>query len=339
MFSDFQGSSADSKSGVPAETSASNYQPTAPAVDVYVMPGKFLPEKPVKKADSSGPKKIIIIASVVLALVVALVAGAILYLNASINQVKNTNGLTVVDEVKQNTNPTPPSNASSNGLQNQSPGDQNTNSISNEVSPTSTPDNSGDNPPAVTANLDADNDGLTVEEEALFLTNVARDDSDRDGYKDGQELINLFNPLVPGQSLENSGLVNRYKNENFDYSVLIPKAWLPSPANTDNSELMFLTDSETGEFISITVTVNSAQQTLEMLKSSYFSTGDQTENFNLGGRPAWRTKIKVLMVMEQYVYVVEYHQNQSGQANFPAVLEMMLKSFELNKANDIEVQP
>ena len=37
-------------------------------------------------------------------------------------------------------------------------------------------------------------------------------DFNKDGYKDGQEIINLFNPLLPSKDLLTSGLVIRFNN-------------------------------------------------------------------------------------------------------------------------------
>jgi hypothetical protein len=46
---------------------------------------------------------------------------------------------------------------------------------------------------------DEDQDGLNYEEEILFGTDPAIDDTDHDGYLDGEEVRNGFNPLGPGK--------------------------------------------------------------------------------------------------------------------------------------------
>ncbi|PWB38453.1 MAG: hypothetical protein C3F02_03810 [Parcubacteria group bacterium] len=343
MFNDVSGQSPRTSPTPLANkfNGAATGNPVTTDLDVFVMPGKFFPDRGQgkKPAGRSGTKKIIIIASIILSLVVALVAGAIFYLTTMVNNARNDDNAALNNSANQNTNQAPTNEAPANSLQNQIT--NNVNGISNEIptsTSTTTPGN-GDNPPEITQNLDVDNDGLTVDEEALFFTNIARDDSDRDGYKDGQEITNLFNPLVPGQGLENSGLVTRYKNENFSYSVLIPKNWLASPTNTEQSEVMFLTNSETGESIDLKVTPNSSQQSLDTLKINYFAGTDRTENFSLAGLPALRTQTKILLVTDKYIYFWEYNLGESALSHFPAVLEMMLKSFELIKIKELDVQP
>jgi hypothetical protein len=46
---------------------------------------------------------------------------------------------------------------------------------------------------------DTDDDGLTDELETLFGTDPANPDTDGDGYKDGEEVENGYNPLGEGK--------------------------------------------------------------------------------------------------------------------------------------------
>lgn len=47
--------------------------------------------------------------------------------------------------------------------------------------------------------VDADNDGLTLEQEYLYLTNPFNADTDGDGYKDGEEIANGNSPIGIGK--------------------------------------------------------------------------------------------------------------------------------------------
>lgn len=49
------------------------------------------------------------------------------------------------------------------------------------------------------AQADADNDGLTLEQEYLYLTNPFDEDTDDDGYKDGEEIVNGNSPTGNGK--------------------------------------------------------------------------------------------------------------------------------------------
>jgi len=46
---------------------------------------------------------------------------------------------------------------------------------------------------------DSDNDGLTLQEEYLFGTNPQKADTDGDGYNDGTEIKNGYDPTAPGE--------------------------------------------------------------------------------------------------------------------------------------------
>lgn len=45
--------------------------------------------------------------------------------------------------------------------------------------------------------IDMDNDGLTDEQEKAYGTNPSEQDTDRDGFKDGEEITNGYDPLKP----------------------------------------------------------------------------------------------------------------------------------------------
>ncbi|MFH1564273.1 MAG: hypothetical protein ABIC82_00250, partial [bacterium] len=47
--------------------------------------------------------------------------------------------------------------------------------------------------------LDPDNDGLTNSQEKIYKTDPNVPDTDKDGYKDGDEVKNGFNPLGDGK--------------------------------------------------------------------------------------------------------------------------------------------
>lgn len=299
-------------------------------VDIYAMPTKFLPSRP--KGKGRKGRKLVVLALVLIAILGSVVVGAIWYLNKNLptQQIANTVA------VNNNTNTANTNTNPADSLTNASNDNQTTPGINQVSDDDSVPD---DNPPPTEDEVtgDADGDDLTVDEEGLFLTNINKSDTDRDGYSDGQEVISLYNPLVPGQNLESSGLVTRYRNNNFLYSVLLPRSWLPSPANAEASEVVLLSNSETGEFISIQAVVNGDGQSLEVLTPSYFAGDDSPENYSLGDRPALRTKTRVLSVAGNLIYVLDHQINASAPVRFGSVFEMILKSWQISNKNDIEI--
>ncbi|MBT6819260.1 MAG: hypothetical protein HOA57_02680, partial [Candidatus Magasanikbacteria bacterium] len=70
---------------------------------------------------------------------------------------------------------------------------------------------------------DIDNDALTDLEEELFNTDSGAFDTDGDGYYDGEEVNNLYNPtgLAP-MRLVDAGLVQEYVNPTWQYRVYYP---------------------------------------------------------------------------------------------------------------------
>ncbi len=109
-------------------------------------------------------------------------------------------------------------------------------------------------PPETKPSDDADNDGLSNAEEALFRTNINNPDTDNDGYLDGHEVFHLYNPSgFEPQKLADAGLVKLYTDPSMGYSVLYPTSWMAVPVtpvgstSTAISALSF--NNSTGETI------------------------------------------------------------------------------------------
>ncbi len=64
------------------------------------------------------------------------------------------------------------------------------------------------------AQADADSDGLTLEQEYLYLTNPFSDDTDGDGYKDGEEVVNGNSPTGNGK-LDMQQIANKHSEESL----------------------------------------------------------------------------------------------------------------------------
>ncbi|MFA5185895.1 MAG: hypothetical protein WC551_05375 [Patescibacteria group bacterium] len=76
---------------------------------------------------------------------------------------------------------------------------------------------------APTEGVDMDADMLADAEEALFGTNPAAKDTNSNGYDDGAEVRNLYDPLVKGSLLEKSPKVAWGGFESFRF--LVPAGW------------------------------------------------------------------------------------------------------------------
>ncbi|MDO8512829.1 MAG: hypothetical protein Q7S57_06175 [bacterium] len=100
---------------------------------------------------------------------------------------------------------------------------------SNITSPSSTPDSFTNNIVVPSAEVDSDNDGLSDAMEALYKTDPNNPDTDGDGYKDGDEVANGYDPLIKSPNDKIDRLATR-----LGTTALTPLSTspLPSPSLT-----------------------------------------------------------------------------------------------------------
>lgn len=73
---------------------------------------------------------------------------------------------------------------------------------------------------------DTDRDGLSNAEEIFYHSGQTQPDTDKDGFLDGHEVINLYNPSGNApERLEEAGLAQRFVNQEGGYRLLIPVEW------------------------------------------------------------------------------------------------------------------
>lgn len=204
-----------------------------------------------------------------------------------------------------------------------------------EVSEESAPAPAIPVPQIIPSSLDVDGDGLTNTEEFLYKTSRNRADSDEDGYVDGLEVLNLYNPAGTAPvRLMDSELVLLYQNESFGYQIFYPAEWLVRPIDASNREIIFRADS--GEFIQVIVNENpeglSARQWY--LEQSQGLAPRQIESFSndffLGIiSPDQLTLYLTLKETPkpQALYIITYNIGTRSEANFKTTFKMMAKSF------------
>ncbi|RJQ35187.1 hypothetical protein C4566_01090 [Candidatus Parcubacteria bacterium] len=310
-------------------------QAKAKDIDVHVMPGKFLPQLPKKQVGDK--QKISLMVILLVLFLVALIGGGIWFImnqQNSILSANNSNEVAVNTNTNENVNANENTNTNTNENVN---ANENTNTNTNENvnanENTNTNINSNTNTSgAEVSALDNDSDGLTHEEEIVFGTGVDDEDTDNDGFSDGQEVANLYNPLVPRQALADSSLVSKYTNVNFDYSLLIPSSWLARELKTDGSQVAILPDSEVGDSILIETNTNTDRLSLEQWKNQLYPQV-VFENYTLAGQPALLSQngVLVLLVTNERVYTIRYRISDTESTYYPTIFEMMIKSFSLEK--------
>lgn len=113
------------------------------------------------------------------------------------------------------------------------------------------PEDSGINQPSsspfpegTTPGRDTDSDGLTDVEELLYHTSSRLPDSDRDGFLDGNEVFNVYDPnAVSPASLQDSLIMETLKVK--DFVLLYPKVWTKKSSETEENTVFVVPSGET----------------------------------------------------------------------------------------------
>lgn len=193
-------------------------------------------------------------------------------------------------------------------------------------------------PTDIVSSTDTDFDGLTDVEEALYTTDPAKADRDSDGYLDGQEVENLYNPTGNAPiRIVDSNLVARYTNPAFGYSIFYPTSWVVRALDDKNPREVLFT-APTGEFIQVIVDDNSeglaalqwyAKQFPDVLPESL----ERIFVDNLEGvwtkdkATVYLTKTAPLANGKRLLFGITYNYGERTSVNFRTTFKMMMKSF------------
>jgi hypothetical protein len=183
--------------------------------------------------------------------------------------------------------------------------------------------------------LDSDQDNFTDLEEELLGTTPVSADTDKDGYKDGEEVANLFNPRQGGGAkLQDSGLVYKYTNPRFGWSVFYPVPWLASPLDELNKEVIFT--AATGEFIEISQQQNPEKLSLlDWYKTQAPGVSLAALTFesqtNSGLQALWASDhltAYLALPNSSVIYLMAYNIGSRTELNFSTLFKMMVESFK-----------
>jgi flagellar basal body-associated protein FliL len=325
-------------------------KPKLEPYEIHVMPTKFQKYSSPKK----GGNRFVLIALIIV--ILAIVAfGAYYFFNflqqqsgqatikfPTINQNNNVNSANLNVNLNQGNLTLPLGNlnanlnANSNLNTNVTNLNVNLNSNTNAVN-----SNTNVNAPTTSAinyysSLDSDKDGLTDVEEDLYGTQVNKPDTDEDGFTDGSELINLYNPLAAGGSLlVTSGLVNTYTNPSFNYQIYYPAKWLARPTDQSLQEVIF--QSTTDEYISVKIENNPQKLALVDWFNGQFPDSDLNQlqkNTTKNGMQVLTSADKLTNYLysdktPDVIYVISYFIDSRTSVNFLTTFSMMLNSFSI----------
>ncbi|MFA6381773.1 MAG: DUF6583 family protein [Candidatus Buchananbacteria bacterium] len=300
---------------------------------IHVMPERFY-VAPKKK--NSGLIIIIIIGI----LVIGGLAVAAFYLNENLKKNRlqpMVNANSENQNANSNTN-NPPLNENLNSNANLNTNEA-ANANTNETPSTTANLNSNANlntnysrPQPLPTALDSDNDGLTAAEESLYGTNSAVADTDGDGYADGSELLNGYDPTKIAGSLAASNLFSAYSHQ--FYSIVYPVNWTVREQDPQKSEVLFV--SATGEFIEVLVISNSENlASIDWYKKQFPEIDPATvTNIRVNDASGLRSPDNLSYYLmkdgdNSRVYILTYNTGSFTETNFFTTFQIMVKSFRL----------
>lgn len=193
--------------------------------------------------------------------------------------------------------------------------------------------------------VDPDSDKLSSDEEELFQVDPEVWDTDKDGYYDGQEVYNLYNPkgLAPMRIID-SGLVREYVNPQWQYRVYYPVVWEATPLDLRNgNEVLF--NAAQGDYIQIKAYTKLTGESFpgwfgRVVNDQIYT--DLTEQSNRFQIPYYRRKDGLVNYIDtpNSVYILILYSRTDGSNDFVHVNDMMVQSFRPGKVTaELPLQP
>lgn len=178
---------------------------------------------------------------------------------------------------------------------------------------------------------DKDSDGLTDKEEKLIGSSSEKADTDGDGYSDGAEVMNGYNPNGQGKFLDNA-LIKKYENTTYKYSIFYPAAWELTSVGGDDS--IFIR-SQDNQFIQIIIQPNNENSPISDWYKKQFNKESINEDSEISGN-GW-TGIKnddgmVIYLADnnfKNIYILSYSTGQGEILEYIGLFNAMVKNLEI----------
>ncbi len=188
---------------------------------------------------------------------------------------------------------------------------------------------------------DLDQDTLTDVEEEIYRTDSGTFDTDSDGYFDGQEVVNLYNPAgTAPEKIIDSGLAREYVHPSFGYHLYYPTSWEVDAVDTTSQEILI--SAITGDFISVHSFQKEGEESFESWFARVASEQRYSDLVPFSNRflvSGWKRKDGLVGYFStpQFFLVAVYHPGGSQTILYPRVMEMLLQSVRLRTT--LEVLP
>lgn len=333
MFDFFKKNKPEQAETVEEKALAAPKEPIkADNVVIHVMPGRFR-NQPVKENSAKTMGLFIIIGGAVVLLIISVALYYFLFRKPSITINQEPSLITQNNQTAAEVNQTAENPdliaTGTQGVTLPSGNEAATTTVAT-TTPEITPLETG---LSLRVGTDSDNDGLADTEEILLGTASSTPDTDGDGYLDGSELINLYNPVGAEKLTANSN-ISFYNNKTFAYELLYPSAWQTSVNGGDDS-LMFKTGDN--QFVQVIVQPNVNKQALdewymEQLGVLTINAADRVNGSNWQGIKSPDGLNLYLMGKKQnYIFSLTYNPGGGNTLEYFNIFQMMIKSFTLKE--------
>lgn len=178
---------------------------------------------------------------------------------------------------------------------------------------------------------DLDSDSLTDMEEEMFGIDPGKWDTDGDGYYDGQETFNLYNPQgIAPMKIIDSGLVKEYVNPTWQYRLYYPAQWALGTVEAEANHVLF--SALSGDFIEVVAEKMNVGETFTdwfARKAIGEQFSDLQEFTNRFQENCWKRNDDMVayFVRDNSVFVLIYHPGGLDTIPYRHVMQIVEQSF------------
>jgi hypothetical protein len=178
---------------------------------------------------------------------------------------------------------------------------------------------------------DDDKDGLSNAEEAIFGTDPGKADTDGDGYLDGAEVLNLYDPASAGKITANPHIAV-YQDPAAKFSVDYPKIWTTQNLNSGQSIIFSAADNS---FIEIIAMPDTGKMSIKDWYNSMFPDTPATDA-DVISKNGWqgifhqsRETFYLADAAKNNIYTISYTPVSTNQPDYYHIFLLMINSFTL----------
>lgn len=178
---------------------------------------------------------------------------------------------------------------------------------------------------------DLDSDSLTDMEEEMFGIDPSKWDTDGDGYYDGQEVFNLYNPQgIAPMKIIDSGLVKEYVNPAWQYRLYYPAQLALGAVEAEANHVLF--SALSGDFVEIVAEKMNVGETFtdwfarKAIGQQFSDLQEFTNRFQESG---WKRSddLAAYFVREDSIFILIYHPGGLDTIPYRHVMQIVEQSF------------